>query len=229
MEHLNNLTKIKTESGEEIGFIKWSLPVFKMDDETDTLTDVKYIKISWLEVNEKFQGKGIASLLIATMLSQINYNGKLEITLDDCSDRSVTKDCIYYKLGFRHFTEMSPPDMSVFINYNPNQPGFTYPDDTDPTPVNLFESVREFLNTFNLKTKTIDYIFTSTKLGPEDKFIGEETDITESIKRRLKTLNLIEYHQRNCNSEPCKTLFGKKRKSFLRILLSDINYLKILI
>ena len=140
---MNGITVIN-EKDEEIGEIKWFVPEYNDNG-------IKQIKILWVGVSREYQGKGLASLLIFKMLSSIKYRGKLEITLDDCSEKSLSKDCLYYKLGFRHASEFSGPDMSVFIKYDPGEPGYTYYGDTTPEPVNIFKSVTAFKNTITLK------------------------------------------------------------------------------
>ena len=172
----------------EIGTIQYSDIETKTNYETDELTDILSVKIIWVDVNEDYQGKGIGNLLIICMISLIKYNNKkLEITLDDCSPRSGYKNCIYFKLGFRHLSKTTG-DMYICINHKPDDEGYTYNNEITPEPINSFSSVVEFLNTLEIRSRTIDETY---------KFILDGKDVTEGIKRRLKTLNLIDYHQRN--------------------------------
>ena len=71
----------------EIGNIQWS-------------QESQNVIINWLGVEEEYQGKGYSYLLLIAMLSLQSLRCG-SIQLDDCSDRSLTKDNVYYRTGFR--------------------------------------------------------------------------------------------------------------------------------
>lgn len=103
---MNTITITKS-SGQEIGYICWYSP-----DEYD----VEYI-ITVLHVHDVFRRQGYGTLLIKSMLIKLEkLRIPIGIKLDDCSDFFGTRECIYYKLGFRstHDEVMTIHITSVF-------------------------------------------------------------------------------------------------------------------
>lgn len=109
------------------------------------------ITISFIRVNDNHQQKGYGKLLMALSLVYmlIKNDSQIfkitEITLDDCSDLAMTKNSLYFKLGFRIANANNPEVMSVFINKEPITIPHTYPQNSTTPRAKPFLSLDEFI------------------------------------------------------------------------------------
>jgi len=84
------------------------------------------IYISYLNVFNNYKGKGYGTLLILFSIRFIieNIHNSYfikEIKLDDCSDYSCSTNSIYYKLGFRNYSQRNEELFVKFFNNNQNK------------------------------------------------------------------------------------------------------------
>jgi len=210
---MSELTILK--NGNLIGSITWNEPE-KEDDRTT-------LKLKFLDVRPEFQSKGYGNFLIICMLSTLGIRGPLEITLDDCSDLARTKNCLYYKIGFRMTNPDDEEPMSAYIKCNTTSPSFVYPDNL-PETVPVFNSLEEFTQQIKNKIDETDLTFKLKKFkwnGNGYDTISDD-DITPRMYQRLSILNIINYNERSCKSSFGKRDFKRKLKN----LKNDIKYLK---
>ena len=179
------ILQIFTKQLQEIGNIQWSI-------------ENNIVSINWMNVEEPFRSKGYSYLLLIAMLSLQRIRCGT-IQLDDCSDRSLSKDNVYYKTGFRIPDDKSLEQMILHIaSPNKKYTGYTYPGDLSPTPVESIHSMYDFL--VGLKDR-LPHNFM------ELNYFLDNKDITTGMLRRFKTLKYTQQHS-----------FGKNIHEMLRYL-----------
>jgi hypothetical protein len=152
----------------EIGNIQWS-------------QESQNVIINWLGVEKEYQGKGYSYLLLIAMLSLQSLRCG-SIQLDDCSDRSLTKDNVYYRTGFRIKSDSELEQMILHIGLKPLDSGYTYPGDQTPTPVKSYTTMGDLLA--GLKNRVpINFM--------ELQYTLNGVDITTGMMRRFKALGYI--------------------------------------
>jgi hypothetical protein len=152
-----------------IGDIQWSVESRKL------------ININWVGINDQFQGKGYSYLLLIAMLAlQSMKCGTIQ--LDDCTSRALTKNNVYYRLGFRIPSDQQLEQMVLLINQLNEYGGYTYPEDSIPTPVVKHKSLNDFLR--NVKSKVPSNI-------DQLRYTLDGVDITTGMMRRFKALGYL--------------------------------------
>ena len=201
------------QNGNTVGSISWNEP----EKEADRTT----LKLKFLDVKPEFQSKGYGNFLIICMLATLSINPPLEITLDDCSDLARTKNCLYYKIGFRMTNPDDEEPMSAYIKCSTTSPSYVYPDNL-PETVPVFNSLEEFTRQIKNKIHETNLTFKLKKFkwNGQGYDIISNDDITPRMYQRLSILKIMDYNERSCKSS-----FGKRKINF-KNLKNDIKYLK---
>jgi hypothetical protein len=194
----NNSVKLKELNKISIGSIEYNL---------DNDDDGSYIvKINFLDVNKDNQGQGIGSKLLILMFAVLLPNKKIkQFTLDDCSDLALTKNSIYYKFRFRISNASNPEVMNIFLepSKKPITSQFTYNQTHNQNQTKIYKTLLDYLETIKKQDFTefsTQYkIMKTTVVNDQPQII--EPDITQELLRRLKSLNIIEYHPRACKRQ----------------------------
>ena len=155
---------------QKIGNIQWNI---------ENTSEGRTLSINWISVLEPFRGKQYGSLLLISALALSSLRCGT-VQLDDCSDRSLQRDNIYFKLGFRIPSQQNMEQMVLAINKE--YQGYQYPDQLHPTPVESHRSLTDFL--MQLKDK-LPNNFEQLIYQLDGK------DITNGMIRRFKVLQYI--------------------------------------
>jgi hypothetical protein len=123
--------------------------------------------LSNLFVDDKYRGKGYGKILIFVMFHHLKFK-KLpveSVSLEDASDRTVTRHSIYYKLGFRIIDKEDASAMKIFFtkdskkqdrlreDYKLHHYQYSRSRSADPP---IYESIHEYLNKYYKEFHLLD-------------------------------------------------------------------------